>query len=117
MEGMMLWFGRTVQKRHGILLPQPVGDSPLCRSCDGACCRSFTSVALTWEEFEWLQTQGARGLHLPLYGPPLLLIDAGCEFLVAGRCRIYDHRPDVCRRFICQVPATPEAQRDPAAAN
>jgi Fe-S-cluster containining protein len=106
----MLWFNRAAQKRHGILMPQPVGDSPQCNSCDGACCRSFTSVALTWEEFERLQSLGARGLHLALYGPPLLLIDAGCEFLSAGRCSIYLHRPEVCRRFICQKPGTPPVE-------
>jgi Fe-S-cluster containining protein len=103
----MLWFSRAARKRHGILLSQPVGDSPQCHSCGGACCRSFTSVALTWDEFERLQALGAHGLHLALYGPPLLLIDAGCEFLIDGRCRIYSDRPDVCRRFICQTPGAP----------
>ncbi len=90
------------QKRHGILLDQPQGNDPRCTQCDGACCRGFPSVELTWEEYERLERLGAGRLHLPLVGHPLLLIDYCCEFLADGRCTIYEHRPDICRRFTCQ---------------
>lgn len=89
---------------RGRLLDAPADDPLRCRSCDGACCRSFPSVALNWEEFRTLQELGAQRLHLPLVGPPLLVIDSGCEFLRSGRCAIYLQRPDICRRFICADP-------------
>jgi len=44
---------------------------------------------------------GATRLQFSIFGPHKLIIDNGCEFLVNGRCSIYAHRPDVCRRFIC----------------
>jgi hypothetical protein len=31
-----------------------------------------------------------------------LVIDYNCEFLLNGRCSIYELRPDICRRFYCQ---------------
>ena len=105
----MPWFHRTAEKRRGLLLSRPLDNSERCRDCGGACCRSFTAVPLTWEEFERLQALGARRLQLNLWGPPVLLIDAGCEFLTDGRCRIYPDRPDVCRRFACQRATQPKA--------
>ncbi len=98
----MLLTRRSKVKWHGMLLDMPVDDPSCCRNCDGACCRSFPSVDLTWDEYEHLMALGASRLHFSLTGHHKLLIENGCEFLVAGRCSIYDHRPDVCRRFICR---------------
>ena len=90
------------KKLHGILLDTPQDGDERCQRCGGACCRSFTAVEITWEEYERLRSLGACRLQLSLYGPHRLEIDCGCEFLVQGRCSIYDKRPDVCRRFTCR---------------
>jgi len=93
--------GKAKTKKHGKLLEHPADDDLRCRNCDGACCRAFPSVALTWSEYEELRMMGATRLQFSIFGPHKLIIDNGCEFLVNGRCSIYAHRPDVCRRFIC----------------
>ena len=80
---------------------RPVGDHWRCRACDGVCCRSFVALELSWAEYEMLQAMGARRLQFSLRGPHWLVIEGGCEFLVAGRCSIYEKRPEICRRFIC----------------
>jgi hypothetical protein len=98
----MSWHIRKKTRRHGVLLEHPLDDDPRCAECDGACCRGFPAVDLTWEEYERLGELGASRLVLPLAGPPLLLIDYGCEFLVNDRCTIYDERPEICRRFSCE---------------
>jgi len=87
-------------RRRGILLGEPVANHPRCATCDGACCRSFQSVALSWEEYARLRALGATRLAFSLSGA-FLLIENGCEYQVGARCRIYDSRPDVCRRFLC----------------
>lgn len=92
---------RQKTKRHGLLLDQPEEGSDRCKTCGGVCCSSFVSVEITWEEYERLRELGARRLHLSLYGAHRLEIDYNCEFLVQGRCSIYEKRPDVCRRFTC----------------
>ena len=92
---------RARVKRHAILSDRPVDDPGHCRACDGACCRSFVAVELTWAEYQTLEALGARRLELSLRGPHRLVIENGCEFLVGGRCAIYPHRPGVCRSFIC----------------
>ncbi len=88
-------------KRHAILSDRAVDGDWRCRSCDGACCRSFVAVELTWAEYQRLKALGARRLELSLRGPHWLLVEDGCEFQVEGRCSIYADRPEVCRRFIC----------------
>ncbi len=98
----MRFAGRAKTKKHGILLDAPVDDDGRCRNCDGACCRSFPSVDLSWDEYERLRNLGATRLHFSLTGRCSLIIENGCEFLAAGRCSIYQDRPDVCRRFFCQ---------------
>jgi Fe-S-cluster containining protein len=89
------------KKLRGILLDSPRDGDERCRVCGGVCCCSFAAVEITWEEYERLHALGASRLQLSLYGPHRLEIDCGCEFLVQGRCSIYDKRPDVCRRFTC----------------
>ena len=98
----MSWHIRKQTRLHGVLLEHPLDDDPRCSGCDGACCRGFPSVELTWEEYGRLRELGATRLVLPLTGPPLLLIDYCCEFLVDGRCAIYIERPGICRRFSCR---------------
>lgn len=98
----MSWKNRKGRKRHGILLDAPADDPAQCRECDGACCRAFPSVRLSWAEYETLRALGARRLHFSLAGPHELLIEDGCEFLEDGKCSIYEQRPDICRRFICR---------------
>jgi Fe-S-cluster containining protein len=89
------------KRYHGILLDSPQDGNERCRECGGICCSSFTAVELSWEEYGRLQSLGARRLQFSLFGPHKLEIDCGCEFLVQGRCGIYEHRPDICRRFTC----------------
>ena len=93
-------FGK--KKLHGILLDTPQDGDDRCQDCGGACCRSFASVEISWEEYEQLRSLGASRLQLSLYGPHRLEIDYDCEFLVQGRCSIYDNRPEICRRFTCR---------------
>jgi Fe-S-cluster containining protein len=66
-------------------------------------------VAVTWEEYQVLKAHGAQRLEFSLSGPHLLLIENGCEFLVGGRCAIYDDRPEICRRFYCTDLENPTA--------
>jgi Fe-S-cluster containining protein len=92
---------RSRTKLRGVLLDQPHNGDDRCQECGGACCRSFSDVALTWSEYRRLQELGATSLQLSLLGPHRLVIDYNCEFLVAGRCSIYEDRPEICRRFNC----------------
>ncbi len=89
-------------RRRGLLLPTPVDDDRRCRDCDGGCCRSFPTVALSWGEYCRLEALGARRLVFAIRGPHHLVIENGCEFLVEGRCSIYADRPEICRHFICE---------------
>jgi Fe-S-cluster containining protein len=93
---------RQKKKLHGKLLDHPEDGNERCQDCDGACCRSFSDVELSWEEFERLHGLGARRLQLSLVGPHRLVIDFNCEFLSDGRCSIYEARPEICRRFTCE---------------
>ena len=102
----MLFSRRSREKRRGLLLDRPLDDPQRCHDCDGACCRAFPSVCLTPEEYLVLQDLGARRLELALDGECRLIIENGCEFLDAGRCAIYSHRPAICRRFYCTDAAT-----------
>lgn len=99
----MLFSKRVKEKRHGLLLDQPLDDPSSCRTCGALCCRSFPNVDLTWAEYEQLTALGAKRLHFSLSGPHKLIIENGCEFLQQSRCGIYEQRPDICRRFFCQM--------------
>lgn len=90
------------KKYHGTLLDLPQDGDERCRECGGVCCSSFSAVEISWEEYHRLTSLGALRLQRTFFGRHRLEIDCGCEFLVQGRCRIYDERPDVCRRFICR---------------
>lgn len=93
---------RSRTKLRGVLLDQPLDGNERCQECGGACCRSFSDVALTWSEYKRLLELGAVRLQLSLTGPHRLVIDYNCEFLSAGRCSIYEDRPEICRRFSCE---------------
>src|ERR1043165_8909860 len=102
MKGVMMPFpSQQKTKLHGILLDHPEDGGERCGTCGGACCRSFSDVELSWEEYERLHALGARGLQLSLVGSHRLMIDYNCEFLRDGKCGIYEARPDICRRFTC----------------
>ncbi len=88
-------------RKHAVLSDRPVDAPSRCRTCDGVCCRSFVAVELSFAEYETLEALGARRLQFSLRGPHRLEIEGGCEFLVEGRCSIYPHRPELCRRFVC----------------
>ena len=98
----MLFPNLRRKKLHGILLDTPRDGDERCGDCGGICCSSFASVEITWEEYERLHSLGSNRLQLSLYGPHRLMIDYDCEFLVQGRCSIYEKRPDICRRFTCR---------------
>jgi uncharacterized protein len=89
-------------KRQCLLFDHPVENDERCLSCDGECCRSFPALEITWTEYERLKTLGSNRLYFSLTGRHKLIIENGCEFLSEGKCSIYNSRPDVCRRFICQ---------------
>ena len=84
-----------------MLLDHPIGNLERCWECSADCCRSFPTVNITWSEYNRLQALGASRLYFTLSGRCQLIIENGCEFLSNYRCRIYDDRPDVCKRFIC----------------
>ena len=98
----MPFFQDTRKKLHGVLLERPADGSGRCSACDASCCRGFPSVELTAEEYAVLKGLGAVRLEFTLNGHYYLLIEHGCEFLVGNRCSIYDHRPAICRRFVCR---------------
>jgi uncharacterized protein len=102
---------RAREKRRGVLLDRFVDDDRRCRECDGACCRSFPSVALTFGEYERLVALGAQRLVFSFRGAHRLVIENACEFLVEGRCSIYADRPAICRRFVCVGDTAADARR------
>jgi len=97
----MLFPSRKKKKYRGILLEAPRDSDVRCQQCGGICCNSFTAIDISWDEYQRLEELGARRLQLSLFGPHKLEIDCGCEFLIEGRCSIYEVRPDICRRFTC----------------
>ena len=94
-------FKKTRIKKHGYLSDRPVDGDESCRDCAADCCRGFPSVKLTAEEYGDLERLGAVRLQFLLNGKYYLLIEHGCEFLENNRCRIYNQRPLVCKRFSC----------------
>jgi len=99
----MLFPSFQKKKYHGILLDVPRDGEDICQQCGGVCCSSFPAIDISWDEYRRLEELGAKRLQLSLFGPHKLEIDCGCEFLVEGRCSIYEARPDICRRFVCSA--------------
>ena len=98
----MPFFTHSKVKKRGLVMESPVNDDGRCESCGGACCSSFPSVDISWQEYERLRDLGACRLHFSLTGHHQLIIENGCEFLTEGRCAIYEHRPQICRLFFCR---------------
>ncbi len=94
-------FRKKRVKKHGRLLDKPLNGSEQCIGCGADCCRGFPSVKLTPNEYATLERLGAVRLEFLLSGHHYLIIENGCEFLMNNRCGIYDHRPEICRRFTC----------------
>lgn len=67
---------------------------PACRECKGACCDVFslTFNGLNEDTMRWLGYHGERT-------GDAVTFDCQCSHLVRGMCEVYDHRPEVCRRF------------------
>jgi len=97
----MIFPALQKKKYHGVLLDSPTDASDRCNECGGLCCKSFPAIDISWDEYRRLEELGAKRLQLSLFGPHKLEIDGGCEFLMEGRCSIYEARPDICRRFFC----------------
>lgn len=98
----MLFPRRAKERRRGLLLDHPLDAPSCCSVCAALCCRSFPNVDLSWDEYRRLEDLGASRLHFSLHGPHKLIIENGCEFLNENKCGIYEQRPEICRRFICQ---------------
>lgn len=69
-----------------------------CALCRGACCESLTvgldTTALAADERRWVE------LHAVGIEGPAVTFAARCTMLTAaGRCAIYDERPDICQDF------------------
>lgn len=94
-------FTRRGVKRRAVILDHPIGNLERCRECGADCCRSFPAVNITWSEYNTLLALGAKRLHFSLSGRCKLILEDGCEFLVANRCSVYHQRPEGCRRFVC----------------
>ncbi len=90
-----------IKKYHGELLDSPKDSDDRCYECGGLCCKSFPAIDISWKEYERLEELGAKQLQVSLFGSHKLVIDYGCEFLLDGKCSIYEDRPDICRRFFC----------------
>ncbi|HIJ80693.1 MAG TPA: YkgJ family cysteine cluster protein [Desulfuromonadales bacterium] len=94
-------FFRKRKKLHGMLFDGPQ-DGSRCSGCDASCCRGFPTVRLKADEYDTLEKLGAKRLEFTLDESFYLVIENGCEFLDDNRCTIYEHRPDICRRFSCR---------------
>jgi Fe-S-cluster containining protein len=86
-----------------------------CATCTAACCgRQFTSVRVTKEDFDRLQSAGVdTGKHVCLWVYPsfggyigeLVLVpykqteEKACPFLQDNGCSIYAARPSICREY------------------
>ena len=94
-----------------------------CLKCHGGCCESFSlplASALpndrSDEELQDINTWVI--LHADVIDD-LLVFECRCKMLspTDGTCRIYDERPDVCRRYEAGSPAcleTVKRRRSPA---
>ena len=69
--------------------------TPLCQSCNGACCRN---VRLPVGPLDPEQTRAAETRGVVVDG--VWFIDSVCKHLTGGgRCSIYETRPDACRAY------------------
>lgn len=70
----------------------------LIHGCD-LCCRE-TVMPLTHEDIERITGKGYEGFYLNIDGKNRLKNKDGvCWFLIDGKCRIYEDRPEGCRLY------------------
>jgi Fe-S-cluster containining protein len=77
----------------------------MCSTCGGKCCQYYTVLiddpedAEDFDELRWFLAHGSNYIYID-DGEWHLNVEARCKFLLEdGRCKIYDHRPRVCRDF------------------
>lgn len=80
-----------------------------CGQCDSSCCRYYCfeiDKPDTYEEFEdvrWYLTHAKTSVHIDEDGDWCILIENPCTWLEQTprglRCRNYEHRPLICRKF------------------
>ncbi len=69
-----------------------------CTGC-GNCCR-FRKTHLTKADIDRLEKSGKTGFHDKADRESILKrVNGRCIFLVDDKCRVYEHRPQVCREF------------------
>jgi uncharacterized protein len=96
------WLRRT---RHGLIKEN--GADVNCGECN-VCCRSSYFIHIRPEETQTL-THINKKLLFPAPGLPkgnlLLSYDESgrCPMLIAGKCSIYEHRPQTCRNYDCRI--------------
>jgi Fe-S-cluster containining protein len=76
-----------------------------CGKCRGRCCKYYTIIidepedADDYDEVRWFLAHEGCYVYID-EGQWHVNVVAGCRFLGdEGRCKIYEHRPDVCREF------------------
>ena len=80
----------------------------LCKHCDGICC--LNPPQLYPEEAERIKKAGAEIIGFENDGKIFVAVrpvNRRCPFLKNGKCRIYEERPDACRKFECVNMHTP----------
>jgi Fe-S-cluster containining protein len=98
------------KNKRSRLLKEPV--SGLCPpDCCECCTDWFSHLRLTKEEYDFLKEHGAKHLNFKGKTYMLEITDGRCEFLENGKCKIYNERPDVCKRFLCFNPNEKEDVR------
>ena len=77
----------------------------LCMHCTARCCRYFSlpiETPTTWNDFDnvrWYMMHGRVGVFVD-QGTWYLVVHADCQHLADdNRCRIYDDRPGICRKY------------------
>jgi Fe-S-cluster containining protein len=92
-------FRASLQGRGGTTVP--------CGDCVGCCISSYAILVRP----EDAQARAIIPAHLLTNAPALgagvqamgYLPDGACPMLQAGRCSIYEHRPQTCRDYDCRV--------------
>jgi Fe-S-cluster containining protein len=93
----------VAQETEEQFTPEKLAD--MCGKCAGRCCKYYTVMlddpedAEDYDEMRWFLAHGDNYIYID-EGEWHLNIEARCRFLDDdARCKIYDHRPAVCRNF------------------
>ena len=75
-----------------------------CKEC-GACCSNF--LPLTKKELHELKSWAQEYQYKP--EPLTDYLEVSCPFLnpTTHRCVCYEHRPEVCRKYVCEAQEVP----------